>query len=777
MLDVLSFLLPSLVVLALGQQQVNQPCILPNGRAGQCIHLEHCTPIARLVNRKMIYPQEKHEIKAVFGACASDKNSSDTIVCCESPQLSAGIKTDVTTTTQCADHYKDVLPVRCGTIREFQLTNHILSDVEDVNNVHVWAVLLEIKKTDRCVGTLIQESFVLTAAHCVHNLTKESIRLFFGVSKISTLQQCLRDYECLERGAAEFIVHPDYKPPDRSNDIALIRLSQPINISGDIIPACLPLNYTFGESESDGTRVHSVGWGLNEKGELSDWKGIVLLNVKPQVECGNHLNSKFKRFPPSMIYSVMCTDGESEGQDVCQGDSGAPLLKFHGGIYFVVGVVNFGPRCSALTDFTISVRVSEYLDWILKNLNVLCCVMIRVRFSVFGVLTFLLPSLITLALGQQPVNQNCILPTGSPGRCVRLKQCTKIAVLWSRKTLYSSQINELTAVTRACDSDGNSSDPIVCCESPTLSPGRKTDVTATTRTTTAAPITQPTTISTATVRTQTTVNYEHYKDVLPEHCGTKQSQLVYNVISDAVDENNEHVWAVLLEIKKTDRCAGTLIQESFVLTAAHCVHNMSKESIRLFFGVSKISTLQQCLKDYECVERSAVEFIVHPNYIPHARTNDIALIWLNETVGFEHVVPACLPLNYTFGESESDGTRVHSVGWGLNEKGELSDSKGIVLLNVKPQVECGNHLNRKFKRFPPSMIYSVMCTFGESEGQDVCQGDSGAPLLRHHSGLYFVVGVVNFGPRCSALTDPTISVRVSEYLDWILTNLKRSKWM
>ena len=53
------------------------------------------------------------------------------------------------------------------------------------------------------------------------------------------------------------IVHPNYDPESRDNDIALLRLSKKVIFNANIQPICLPTVDT-----ADGTVCIATGWGL-----------------------------------------------------------------------------------------------------------------------------------------------------------------------------------------------------------------------------------------------------------------------------------------------------------------------------------------------------------------------------------------------------------------------------------------------------------------------------------------------------------------------------------
>ena len=69
-----------------------------------------------------------------------------------------------------------------------------------------------------------------------------------------------------------------------------------------------------------------------------------------------------------------------------------------------------------------------------------------------------------------------------------------------------------------------------------------------------------------------------------------------------------------------------------------------------------------------------------------------------------------------------------------------------------------------------------MCAGGE-KGKDSCQGDSGGPLM--DSGLsgsevrWVAIGIVSSGPAACGVEDrPSLYTKVSDFMDWILNNIK-----
>lgn len=112
-------------------------------------------------------------------------------------------------------------------------------------NKYPWTAQLLIKGFIICGGTLINDRYILTAAHCISNInvTEMIVRL---------LQLNKNDIDKgIERRVAYGRLHRQYNRNTLQNDIALLRLKEPIELGNEIRPSCLPLtvNHNFDKQQ------------------------------------------------------------------------------------------------------------------------------------------------------------------------------------------------------------------------------------------------------------------------------------------------------------------------------------------------------------------------------------------------------------------------------------------------------------------------------------------------------------------------------------------------
>ncbi|EAT42701.1 AAEL005823-PA [Aedes aegypti] len=206
--------------------------------------------------------------------------------------------------------------------------------------------------TFQCGGTLISELFVMTAAHCIN---KDLAIVRVGVVD-------LNDPDAEDIWIVEKIVHEDYSPETRYDDIALLRLERNVTISLHVRPACLGTDRT--------ERIHRAtvtGWGkTSQDSHLSDSLGKVSLDVPSDRKKCARMYRGIGQSP--LIDRQICAGSLDGNQDACHGDSGGPLQVFEEGEcrYHVVGVVSYGKICGS-AEYGLYTRVSRYLGWIVKT--------------------------------------------------------------------------------------------------------------------------------------------------------------------------------------------------------------------------------------------------------------------------------------------------------------------------------------------------------------------------------------------------------------------------
>ncbi|KFB46644.1 AGAP009844-PA-like protein [Anopheles sinensis] len=243
-----------------------------------------------------------------------------------------------------------------------------------------------------------------------------------------------------------------------------------------------------------------------------------------------------------------------------------------------------------------------------------------------------------------------------------------------------------------------------------------------------------------------------------------------------VTQRGEFPWAALLfydvgRNRTVPKCGGTLISERYVITAAHCtVDRPNWKLLYARFNEFNTSSKENCtyIEDEEiCRYDYAVSDIIpHPDYDKNknSRPNDICILQLAEKVSFNSFVrPICLPIEPEIQQLPIVDHNFTVTGWGETETAIRSELQLHVRLPALNNTAC----NSVYKVANVTLTEKQLCV-GGLNGTDSCRGDSGGPLMREVSDIWYLIGVVSFGARVCGTKDlPGVYTNVEKYLDWI----------
>ncbi|CAG7824177.1 unnamed protein product [Allacma fusca] len=207
-------------------------------------------------------------------------------------------------------------------------------------------------------------------------------------------------------------------------------------------------------------------------------------------------------------------------------------------------------------------------------------------------------------------------------------------------------------------------------------------------------------------------------------------------------------------------CGCTIIDNQWILTAAHCTNAVSpNEQLYVNVGDYDLTTTSETSNTVIRV----VQIIQNERYSSDNQDFDVSLLRLEHPVQYNEMVqPVCLP--WQFRSKSFHGAMVTASGWGTTtEGGQQADILQTVDLPVLTTQECQKYYG---SRITDNMI----CTY--QPGKDTCQGDSGSSVDYYDpiTTRYYAVGVVSWGLGCAEKNDPGVYTKVTHFLDWIQAN-------
>jgi len=232
-------------------------------------------------------------------------------------------------------------------------SDRIVGGTEATPHQYPWMAALFIDDKWFCGGTLISDEWVMTAGHCADGAS--SVQVMLGAHNVREAAEEGR----MEIMSTDIFKHESYNPILIHNDIALIKLPEPIQFNDIIRPICLP-SYSEWNTTWFNLDMEISGWGKpsDSADSISPVLRDATVDTITNTQCA-------LEFPININHKNICISGRN-GMSTCNGDSGGPLeYLYEDGKYRQIGITSFGSGFGCEIGYHAAfTRVASFLEWI-----------------------------------------------------------------------------------------------------------------------------------------------------------------------------------------------------------------------------------------------------------------------------------------------------------------------------------------------------------------------------------------------------------------------------
>ncbi|HKN93052.1 MAG TPA: serine protease [Thermoleophilaceae bacterium] len=221
-------------------------------------------------------------------------------------------------------------------------------------------------------------------------------------------------------------------------------------------------------------------------------------------------------------------------------------------------------------------------------------------------------------------------------------------------------------------------------------------------------------------------------------------------------------------------CGGVIIDETHVITAAHCVYDVFRANQASSPGDYSVAVGTADLTDNTNTQVSSVSALsFDPRYDPNTNVHDVAVLTLSDPLTPSPTVEPIDILDAGTFDLLPDGTTFTVSGWG-DMTPEPADGSGTpTFSNTLQAVDiplvnndtCVNEYAAQGVTVDPTLLFCAGDGTIPDTIPDSCQGDSGGPVVYDTDSpnkAYKLVGLVDSGIGCAQQGFPGIYTRIAE---------------